>query len=328
MNFRISGQCMITSFAALLVLSVSRLVAAGTPGMDLVGVSAHRDLAYVTDPHERQRLDLFVPATGEGALPLIVWIHGGAWMGGSKDDCPPLRAGFVKQGFVVASLNYRLSGHAVFPAQLEDCKAGIRWLRAHASEYRIDPARVGVWGSSAGGHLVALLGTCGDKRTFDVGENLEFSSAVQAVCDYFGPTDFRQMNAHRPAGATFDHDGADSPESRLVGGPIQAAKFAAQVQRANPITYVSAGAPPFLIMHGDHDPLVPHQQSELLYAALVDAGVPAHFVTVRGGGHGDRFPDQALQDKVRTFFELHLRSRETLRVAKDHMRSTIDALEP
>ena len=154
------------------------------------GVKAHRDLVYVGNGHERHKLDLFVPEKADGPLPLIIWVHGGGWQNGSKDGCPPLRDGYTERGYAVASINYRLSGHAVFPAQIEDCKAAIRWLRAHAKEYNLDPQRFGVWGSSAGGHLVALIGTSGDVKEFDVGANLDQSSRVQAVCDYYGPTDF------------------------------------------------------------------------------------------------------------------------------------------
>lgn len=125
------------------------------------GVKAHRDLEYVPNGHERNKLDLFVPEKADGPLPLIIWIHGGGWQNGSKDGCPPLRAGYTERGYAVASINYRLSGHATFPAQIEDCKAAIRFLRANAEKYNIDPNRIGVWGASAGGHLVALLGTTG-----------------------------------------------------------------------------------------------------------------------------------------------------------------------
>jgi acetyl esterase/lipase len=126
------------------------------------------------------------------------------------------------------------------------------------------------------------------------------------VCDYYGPTDFVQMNAHRPAEATFDHDGPDSPESRLVGGRIQLAENAAKVRRANPITYVSADDPPFMIVHGDHDLLVPHHQSESLFDALSAAGVRVEFLTVHSGGHGDQFPHDVLNGRVRRFFSLQL----------------------
>jgi hypothetical protein len=154
------------------------------------GTVAHRDLTYVENGHERHKLDLFVPEKADAPLPLIIWVHGGGWQNGSKDGGPPLRNGYTERGYAVASINYRLSGHATFPAQIEDCKAAIRWLRAHAAEYRLDARRFGVWGSSAGGHLVALLGTSGEVKEFDVGAHLDQSSRVQAVCDYYGPMDF------------------------------------------------------------------------------------------------------------------------------------------
>jgi len=263
------------------------------------GTVVHRDLAYVTkNAHERQVLDLYLPAEGDN-LPLIIWIHGGGWQNGSKDR--PTGLQFLRDGYAIASINYRLSGHAIFPAQIEDCKAAVRWLRANARKYRIDPNRFGVWGASAGGHLVAMVGTTGGVKEFDVGENLQVSSRVQAVCDFYGPTDFLQMDAHRVPGAKLAHDSPGSPEAKLVGGPIQDNKEKAA--RANPITYVSKGAPPFLIVHGDADPLVPHHQSELLRDALEKAGVPVSLYTVKGGGHGQGFQQDAnLMPAVRAFF--------------------------
>ncbi|MBM3837629.1 MAG: alpha/beta hydrolase [Verrucomicrobia bacterium] len=266
------------------------------------GARTFRDLEYVPGGHERQKLDLYLPKEGR-QLPLLVWVHGGAWRAGSKDTCPALS--FVREGYVVASINYRLSQHAIFPAQIEDCKAAIRWLRANAGQYGIDADRIGVWGSSAGGHLVALLGTAGDAKQFEKGEHLEWSSRVQAVCDWFGPTDFTQMNK---AGSSMDHDAADSPESHLIGGPIQNNKE--KTARANPITYVSRDDPPFLIMHGDRDPLVPMNQSELLEAALKSAGVEVTFHVVKGAGHGFGGPE--LTRMVREFFARHLKPRKPL----------------
>jgi acetyl esterase/lipase len=264
------------------------------------GATVHRDLAYVSDGHPRQKLDLYLPPA-EGPLPLIVYIHGGAFRAGDKGEWPPLE--YVAQGYALAAINYRLSQHALFPAQIEDCKAAVRWLRAHAKEYGLDPGRVAAGGTSAGGHLAAMVGTAGSVRDFDVGENLDQSSRVQAVLDYFGPTDFLQMDAHRPPGGMV-HDTADSPESQLVGGPIQ--ESPEKVARANPITYVSAEAPPFLIVHGDRDPLVPHHQSELLAAALEEAGVPVTFYTVKGGGHGG-FEDPKVDELTREFLERYLK---------------------
>lgn len=248
----------------------------------------HRDIAYVPDGHERHKLDLYLPASGDN-FPLVIWIHGGAFRRGSKEpnemDIPPFAC--VAQGIALASINYRLSQHAIFPAQIEDCKTAVRWLRAHANQYNLDPTRFIAWGPSAGGHLAAMLGTTGNMTAFDVGEHLQVSSKVQAVVDYFGPTDFLQMDAQRlPDGMV--HNPADSPESMLVGGPIQ--ETPDKVAAANPITYVTSEAPPFLVVHGDRDPLVPYQQSQLLVEALQKAGVDVTFYLVAGGEHG-RFTD-------------------------------------
>ena len=270
------------------------------PPKDPEGVTVHRDIAYVTDGHERQKLDLYIPDEGEN-LPLIIWIHGGAWLGGDKERYGPME--YLKSGYAGASLNYRLSQHAIFPAQIEDVKAAVRWIRANAETHRIDPNRFAAWGSSAGGHLVAMLGTTGDVMEFEVGENLEVSSRVQAVVDYFGPTDFLQMDSHRlPDGLV--HDAPDSPESKLVGGPIQEHKD--RVARANPITYVSKDDSPFLIIHGDMDSLVPYHQSVLLNDALKEAGVPVTFYKVEGGGHG-WFRDPKVPELTREFLEKHLK---------------------
>lgn len=275
--------------------------------LKMTGIEAMEDIEYVSGGHERNKLDLYLPKQegGEkqkvGRLPLIIWIHGGAWMAGNKKTCPAIR--FVQKGYAVASINYRLSQHATFPAQIEDCKAAVRWLRANAEKYNLDPNSFGAWGASAGGHLVALLGTAGDVNDFDKGENLNFSSRVQAVCDYFGPTDFLKM-AEFPG--TMRHNDANSPESRLVGGAIAEKKEACR--RASPITYVNKDDPPFLIVHGDADPLVPYNQSELLYEALCKAGVQAKLHLVKGGGHGG-FKDPAIEKMVDEFFDTNLMKR-------------------
>ena len=289
----------------MLFLFLSPLVMAqrqGAPGPPKVpeGITVHRDIAYVTDGHERQKLDLYIPGEGEN-LPLIIWVHGGAWLGGNKRRYAPMA--YLKSGYAGASINYRLSQHATFPAQIEDVKAAVRWLRANAETYRLDPNRFAAWGSSAGGHLVAMLGTAGDVNEFEVGENLEVSSRVQAVVDYYGPTDFLQMDAHRlPDGLV--HDAPDSPESKLVGGPIQEHKD--RVAKANPVTYVSKDDPPFLIIHGDRDKLVPYHQSVLLNDALKKMGVPVMFYKVEGGGHG-WFRDPKVPELTKAFLEKHLK---------------------
>jgi acetyl esterase/lipase len=291
-----------TLFVLLLtaVFAHSRVPQARVPD----GVTPVRDLAYVEGGHELHKLDLYLPQKADGPLPLIIWVHGGGWQNGSKDGCPPLRNGYVGRGYAVASINYRLSGHAVFPAQIEDCKAAIRWLRVHAKEYNLDPQRFGVWGSSAGGHLVALIGTSGDVKEFDVGANLDQSSRVQAVCDYYGPTDF---TAFVTTPGYESHATDSSPEAKLIGGAVMQNKDKAA--RVNPITYVSRDDPPFLIVHGDKDRTVPINQSQLLFDALKMAGVSARFHTILGAGHGQGFGGPEIEPMVSAFFERRLKAK-------------------
>jgi acetyl esterase/lipase len=259
-----------------------------------------RDLVYTSLPERKLALDLYLPAVQAGRpFPLVVWIHGGAWLMGDKAWC--MAVPLTQQGFAVASLDYRLSQEAIFPAQLEDCKAAIRWLRAHASEYHLDPGRFGVWGDSAGGHLAALVGVTGGRPDLEgnVGGYWDQSSGVQAVCDWYGPSDFLHM--HDDPGRS-NHDAHDSPESLLIGGPIQ--EHPDWVARANPITYITPDAPPFLIMHGDQDDTVPLNQSILLAEALRQAGVPVTFEIVKGAGHGFKLEEHL--PRVAAFFTRHL----------------------
>lgn len=268
-------------------------------------VDAHRDIAYVMGGHDRQRLDLYLPKNRSShSLPLVIWVHGGAWRQGNRFPCPALF--LAEHGYAVASLGYRLSDSARFPAQIHDCKAAIRYLRNRADEYGLDSKRFGVWGSSAGGHLVALLGTSGNAPELEgtVGES-HGSSAVQAVCDYFGPTDLLKMASQSGANSRIDHDAPNSPESVLLGGPLQEQVTAANA--ANPLTYIDSQDPPFLIVHGDQDPLVPHQQSRILDEALDQSQVTAELIIVPGGGHGP-FREPKQLDKVRQFFDKVLKS--------------------
>jgi acetyl esterase/lipase len=272
------------------------------------GTKVHRNLEYVKGGHERQKLDLYLPAKADGPLPVIVWIHGGAWTGGSWSN-PGQALAFVGKGYALASIGHRFSQHAVFPAQIEDCKAAIRWLRANYRTYGLDPEHIGVWGASSGGHLAALLGTTGAVKDLEgAGGNAEQSSRVQAVVDFFGPTDFLQMDAHALKGSNFKHDPPNSPESRLIGGAIQ--QNVEKVKRANPITYVTKDAPPFLIVHGEQDPLVPCHQCELLHEALKRAGVEVSFHKIPGAGHGGKeFGTEKMQAAIQEFFDKHLKAR-------------------
>lgn len=260
------------------------------------GAKVIRDLEYVPGGHVRNRLDLYLPEKSEGPLPVVVWIHGGAWQHGSKEDC--YAVWLVAKGYAVASISYRLSHHALFPAPLEDSKAAIRWLRANAGKYNLDADHIGAWGASAGGHLASLLGTTGDAKHLEgEGGNLDRSSRVQAVADWFGPTDFTQMGGW--------HNDRGSPESLLIGGAIQENKEKAA--QANPITYLGKDAAPFLVMHGDRDNIVPLSQSELLVAALKKAGVEVTFLVIQGAGHGGpQFDLPQNRKAVEDFFDKHL----------------------
>ena len=254
---------------------------------NLVPAQTLRDIEYARIGDRSIELDLYLPE-GQGPFPVIIWIHGGGWTSGDKDldpNDPQVRQ--VGRGYAVASINYRLSQEAKFPAQIEDCKAAARWLRARASNYDLDPSRIAVWGSSAGGHLAALLGTSGDVTELEGSEdNPSYSSRVSAVVDWFGPTDLLRMSADSlpfPC-SILDHNSPFSPESLLIGCAIQTCPD--NTDKANPIRYVSGDDPPFLIMHGDRDCLVGPRQSQRLYNALTTAGVRASLKFLPGAGHG------------------------------------------
>jgi acetyl esterase/lipase len=261
------------------------------------GIKALTDLEYVPGGHERQKLDLYLPVDAKGPLPVVVWIHGGAWKQGSKDRCPAVP--LATKGYAVASINYRLSQHAPFPAQIEDCKAAIRWLRAKAKNYQLDPEHIGVWGASAGGHLVALLGTtAGLKELEGNGGNLDQSSKVQAVVYWFGASDLRIIPERDTT--------AQSAIGQLLGGSLKDKKELAAL--ASPVTHVTKDAAPFLIMHGDKDILVAFSQSELLEAALKKAGAEAMLIKVEGAGHGGpQFLNDENKKRIEDFLERHLK---------------------
>lgn len=245
--------------------------------------TAHRDLEYARPQGLPQRLDVFVP-DGPGPWPLLVWVHGGGWQGGDKAlQASGAQLRQATRGYVVASVNYRLSGVASHPAQIHDCKAAIRWLRLHASEYRIDPNRVGAWGSSAGGHLVALLGTSGDVPALEGDENPGPSSRVRAVVDWYGPSDLPNMQA-QGLPCSGDHASAASPEGKMLGCAIP--DCPERAREASPLSWVTADDPPFQIVHGTADCTVPPLQSQTLHDALVAAGVESSLTLIPDAGHG------------------------------------------
>jgi acetyl esterase/lipase len=278
------------------------------------GVKVERDIAYVPNGDKAQVLDVYVPEKASAKpLPLIVWVHGGGWKGGSKNGGP--FAAFLNEGYAVASVEYRFSQVAPFPAQIQDCQAAVRWLRANAAKYNIDPDKFGAWGSSAGGHLVALLGTSGGKKVFPaIGGNEDVSDRVQAVCDYYGPADFttvvEQAGQLDPSiKFMYRFEGKNDPYWSLIQakpGPTEA-----KAKAVSPTTYVSKDAPPFLIFHGTADPQVPYAQSQLLADLLGKASVPVVLQRMPGVGHGGGpFGGQAVRGLVKRFFDKHLKGED------------------
>jgi acetyl esterase/lipase len=267
------------------------------------------DIPYANGP--ANLLDLYLPAHLDRPAPTIVWVHGGGWSAGDKKFCPAIP--LARQGFIIAAINYRLSGQAPFPAQIYDCKAAIRFLRAHAARYHIDPDCLGAWGASAGGHLVALLGTSGGSLELEgtVGGNLDQSSRVEAVCDWYGPTDLARFADQAQAAGIIQKTAGPSLIMQLLGGSLKEKQDL--VRLVNPITFIAnqtpAGLPPFLIMHGDKDKTVPIAQSRLLYDALKKAGVAVQFKIIHGAGHGTGFFIPAVSDQVEAFFAATLVDR-------------------
>jgi acetyl esterase/lipase len=272
-----------SSFVAI-ALAQPAMTPASYPS-DLKPTNAN--LAYAT-VSKSQTLDLFLP-TGTGPFPLVVNIHGGGFRMGSKEmlDAPIARE-LLKNGIAVASINYRLSGEAKFPAAVQDAKAAVRYLRANALKLKLNPNRFLAFGQSAGGNLASLLGTSSGVAEFEDAKlgNAKTSSRVHGVIDWFGPVDFLQLDKHAAAqGCTPDHDLATSPESSYLGAAIQTVPELAK--KANPITYLDPTDPPFLLQKGDKDCFIAFAQSQLFFEALQKAGIASVFETMKGAGHGD-----------------------------------------
>jgi len=246
-------------------------------------------------------------------MPAVIWIHGGGWKAGTQKK--NVAQWLADHGYFTASIEYRLSDEAKWPAQIEDCKLAVRWLRANAAKYHVDADKIAVWGASAGGHLVSCLGTMGDQTQFEGSGGYEgVSSKVQAVVDYCGPVDFTTggpgIQKHMAKAPDFESPGLIG----LFGGSFK--DKTALWKQGSPITYVKAGDPPFLVVHGTKDESVPYAQAEEMVAALKKAGVPVEFITVQGGGHGmhaakgdpPATPDsKSLQASVLAFLDKNLK---------------------
>jgi acetyl esterase/lipase len=260
------------------------------------GAKVERDIVYAKVAGQDLHLDLYVPASASGKLPVIVWIHGGGWTMGDKGQCPAVW--LTAHGYVVASVEYRLAPRFTWPAQIQDCQAAVRFLRANANakKFGLDSGHIGVWGASAGGHLAVLLGVLGENSPIPkTGGNETVSSRVQAVCDWFGPTWLAEVRDNKAVDA-------------LLDGPVSQNRQKAE--QASPLTYVAAGDPPMLIMHGEADTIVPVAASRALYAALRKAGVEAQLEIIPGAGHGAAgIINPQTMATVRQFFDAHLKNQ-------------------
>jgi len=285
----------LTITAAVLGAEIAQPVMARRRPIEVANAAVQRDLVYKRINGIVLTLDLYRPEEVSGLLPVIVCVHGGHWDAGGKERCPAVT--LVQDGYAVASIDYRLTRTAPFPAQIEDCKAAVRWLRANASIYHLDPDHIGVWGYSAGGHLAALLGTSGGVPELEgSGDNMQYSSRVQAVCDVAGPADLLTMTNLGPR-RTLAIEG-------LLGGPLE--KDEAKAIAASPIHYISKDDPPFLIVHGEADRVVPVEQSQRLYEELRKAGVNATLKILHVGHQAIQM--DALKD-AEVFFDATLKKR-------------------
>jgi len=269
--------------SALLLIVASWTAAAG--GTADGAAAAEGTVDYLRDVGERSlTLDLYLPeAAAEQRSPLIVWIHGGAWRSGSKKSVPV--TAWIDHGFAIASIDYRLSPEARFPAQIHDIKAAIRFLRAGAEMYRVDANRFVVAGSSAGGHLAALTGVSNDNAELEgaVGDHLHTSSDVQAVVSFYGASNLQSiLFQSTPHGLSVRIPALDL----LLGG--QPADKPQLAKLASPVTHVDASDPPLWLIHGDADPQMPFEQSQELVAAYERLSLPVQLDVVSGGVHGGK----------------------------------------
>ena len=250
------------------------------------GLTALLDQPYAGNGNPKQKLELFLPVkrNSEKPLPVVAFIHGGGWVNGDRLGYAAAAVQMARTGdYAAVSVGYRLTKEARWPAQVHDCKAAIRWIRGHAKEHNLDPERIAVWGSSAGGHLSSLLGTSGGVKELegDLGPFPTLSSRVQCVVNLCGPEDFSKALMFDKAGGPIVKDDA---VMGLLGGTSEEKKAAAAA--ASPVSHVTKDDPPFITFHGTADQRVAYLHAETIHAALQKAGVPSLLVPITDGGHG------------------------------------------
>ena len=266
-------------------------------------VEIHLDMPYAGTSNPKQMLDLFLPRERktDKPLPVIAYIHGGGWVNGDRKSADHSMAVVAMSGnYAGISIGYRLSGEAKWPAQIHDCKAAIRWIRGHAKEYNLDPDHIGVWGTSAGGHLVSLLGVSPEVKELngDEGEFNDLSNKVTCVVNICGPQDMTGPLMQGEAGKK------DDPAlSGLFGSPLK--DHITEEKAASPLSYVSASSAPFLTAQGTNDQRVNFTNAQRIDEALRKAGVTSILFPVEGGGHS--FHSTEVDKAIQQFFDLHLR---------------------
>ena len=259
-----------------------------------------KDISFASVGENELKLDLYLPVEKPPGR-LVVWIHGGGWSGGSKDWCNGIW--LTDYGYAVASISYRLSGEAKFPAQIHDCKAAIRWLRANEDTFGYKAESIAVAGDSAGGHLALLLGTTAGHPDLEgsVGDFSQQSSAVQVIIDFFGASDFLLRSVTQPSRA----NAPGSVVYNLLGGGADQLPEVARL--ASPVYHVDADDPPLLIFHGDADQTVLIDQSSRIFMAYRETGLPVEYFVLKGAGHGGSlFYEGGKRDIIKAFLEKHL----------------------
>ena len=263
------------------------------------GVRVLKDIEYANHNDISLKLDLYLPEKVRGNVPVIVFIHGGGWKNGSKES-GKRGAWMVPHGFAIASISYRLTDVGQWPDQINDCYAAVRWVRKNAKKYGFNGRRVGCWGTSAGAHLAALVGT----RPYPGKERV--SSRVQATADWFGPSELLSMPPNNIGNGRTEADVANSNGAKLLGATVKEVPKLAK--DASALDNVSGDDSPFLIMHGTADTGVPVRQSEILHKALLKAGVPSTFVALEGAKHGGpEFISPESNQVFLEFFTKHLK---------------------
>jgi acetyl esterase/lipase len=249
-----------------------------------------KDVAYEGGSNPK-KLDVYLPS-GNGPFPVVINIHGGGFKFGDKSGVfETIGKAFLSSGYALVSIDYRLSGEAIFPAAVQDGKAAVRFLKSNSTKYKLDPDKIALFGQSAGGNIASMIATTAGIPDFEDSAlgNAGISSQVQAVINWFGPTDFSQMDAQAKAQGCSEsdqtHNKSDSFESAYLGAAVPTVPEL--VRKSNPITYISKNTPPFLIQKGDQDCTVPIENTKMLADALKTAGVEVKYDFLKNAGHGD-----------------------------------------